>query len=122
MICSSVHNNICQIKSAQMEISQVLPSLSAPDIVKEEADEAARGSNWRQRASRRQKENDAGNDISVNINNRLSGFLQSLKGHETNQEFESEIFPSMKPPVCAYWEAGYCARGEHCRFLHDPKV
>ena len=54
--------------------------------------------------------------------NWLRVFIQSSKGHELNQEFEPETFPSTQTPVCSYWEAGDCARGEHCRFLHDPKV
>ena len=58
----------------------------------------------------------------LNVNNRLSFFLQLLKGHETNQEYETETFPSLQTPVCSYWEAGDCAKGENCRFLHDPKV
>ena len=37
------------------------------------------------------------------------------------QKFESET-SGTQTPVCSYWEAGDCARGEHCRFLHDPKV
>ena len=69
------------------------------------------------------------NDINVLnvVNNRLSVFQSNLrKGDEfeIKQEFEPQNnFPtSTQTPVCSYWEAGDCAKGEHCRFLHDPTV
>ena len=54
------------------------------------------------------------------VNKRLSVFFRLLK-KETNPQFESESLEE-QTPVCSYWEAGNCARGDQCRFLHDPKV
>jgi hypothetical protein len=58
---SSVHN-----KSAQVGMSPVVPSRNQPEIVEDERDKASKGWNWRLRAAaRRQKENNAGNDINI---------------------------------------------------------
>jgi hypothetical protein len=53
--------------------------VSAPDIVKGEADEVTRGGNWRLRAARLQEENDAGNDMDVE---RLNNKLSPLSNHQ----------------------------------------
>ena len=89
----------------------------------EEADKAAKGDNWHLREARRQKENDAGDDINIERRQQYTKrFIQSSKGQEIKQQFESETFPGTQTRVCSYWEAGDCAKGEHCQFLHDPKV
>ena len=87
---SSVHT-----KSAQVGMSQVVPSRNQPEIAEEERDEATKGWNWRLRAAaRRQNENNAGNDI--NIEHQLIDSL-FFSNHSKDTKQTKNLDPKLLP-------------------------